>query len=105
MKRLVLAMLCLTLGAGAFAADSKTAKPADKKVEAKMTTNNDIVVSNKKMKESKFRIQRAILTQDLCGNHIVVWVSGPNNASWVSMYDTAVTYVVNHMDSNGCYVG
>lgn len=105
MKRLVLAMFCLTLGAGAFAAESKTAKPADKKVEVKMTTNNDIVVSSKKMKESKFRIQRAIRTQDLCGNHIIVYVSGPNSSTWLSMYDTAITYVASHLDSNGCFAG
>lgn len=57
------------------------------------------------MKDSKFRIQRAILTQDLCGNHIVVYVSGPSGTTWLQMYDVALEYVVDHMDSNGCYVG
>lgn len=98
-------MLCLTLGTGAFAADSKTTRPADKKVEAKAAVAKDITVGTKEMKSSKFRIQRKITTQDLCGNHINVWVSGPHGTSWLEMYDVAITYVANHLDSNGCFNG
>ncbi|MGE7773955.1 hypothetical protein ACQKLP_04490 [Chitinophaga sp. NPDC101104] len=105
MKRLFLATFCLALGAGAFAADAKTAKPATGKVTVKTANNNDIVVSTKKQEVGQFRIQRQILTQDLCGNHIIVYVSGPNNSTWLSMYDCAITYVSQHLDSNGCFNG
>ncbi len=104
MKRLVFAMLCLTLGTGAFAADSKSTKPADK-VEVKATDKKVILVGTKEMKASQFRIQRMITTQDLCGNHINVWVSGPHGTTWLQMYDVALDYVVAHLDSNGCFQG
>ncbi|RAJ10864.1 hypothetical protein LX64_00471 [Chitinophaga skermanii] len=103
MKKLIFAIACLAIGFTANAADSKTSTPAEKKVEVKTTTANIKVGANKFEKKDFYRIQRMFTINDLCGNHVNVWVSAPNGTSFITMYDAALDHVVGCLNSNGCY--
>jgi hypothetical protein len=97
MKRLVLAMCCLAMGAGVFAAESKNTLPAGKKTAVEVTVNK------KDLKKNNFRIQKMFQVYDPCGQLINVWVSAPNGTDWNVMYDCALDYVIGCLNSNGCY--
>lgn len=93
MKRLLIAFSFLALGTTAFAAESKTSKPADKTVEMSFAPK-DIKSLNKVN-----RVQYHYRIWDQCGGTWDVWMSGPNGSTYRDLFKHAVYYI---LANSGC---
>ncbi|PUZ24659.1 hypothetical protein GA0116948_105303 [Chitinophaga costaii] len=94
MKKLFFVLICTVVGLSASANSPKSKKNSIEpiKVEIGMRTT-----------ESAFRIQKSFVFHDSCGQTITVYVSAPNGTFWADMGSVAGHYVVDHLDSNGCF--
>ncbi|WP_316805285.1 hypothetical protein [Pedobacter nototheniae] len=100
MKHLFIALICTVIGFSASASDLTPKNELRKsiKVELEIKTN-----SKKSENGNFFRIQRAFTFHDSCGQAITVYVSAPHGTYWAEMGSTASHYVIDHLDSAGCY--
>lgn len=93
MKRLFVAFCFLAMGTAAFAADAKTSKTADTKVEISLAPK-DIKSGNKVN-----RVQYHYQIWDQCGGTWDVWVSGPNGSTRAELFKHACYYI---LANSGC---
>ncbi|TWR26752.1 hypothetical protein FPZ42_06860 [Mucilaginibacter achroorhodeus] len=107
MKKLFLSLLCSAIGISAFAKDLKiNVKPAAPAVVAKSSANvNDVQVSTERQANDMFRRQMAFGFRDSCGKVMIVYVSGGNSLSDVTLWNAAADYAESQMNMvTGCFI-
>lgn len=108
MKHLFIALICTAIGFSASASDltPKNNVLTTVKTAVKIENNKSEIKASTTKNESLslYRKQMVFTFHDDCGQQLTVWVSGPSAATFISMYDTALTYAANQMvNCGGCF--
>lgn len=101
MKKLSIAFICMFFAFATMAGDVNTGKTSGNPIRVELDLNNSSRNGNT---ASAFRIQKPFTFHDSCGQTITVYVSAPNGTYWADMGVVAGHYMLDHMNSSGCYI-